>query len=283
MARLAHRIGQRDAPSLADLAVERVMAHLNGSKAEVALVGVSPMTRRCGKRLRDRGVELIVINRSLDAAHELAGEVSGRALALEEFRLQPADCAALVCATATSEPVLDKNVLARLAARPRAPLVIDFGLPANIDPQVARAVGLTRIGMNDLVQAAQDTRVAHLMRLAPVRSAIDERLARLRAELAARAIGPQLAQMRDTFERIVAAEVDKLLRTELHELDEDKQRRLQSWATTLAHRLAHLPLSGMRAAAEHFSVEAMEAFFREARLSRHADAELQLTKTDQES
>jgi glutamyl-tRNA reductase len=283
MARLAHRIGQRDAPSLADLAVERVMAHLNGSKAEVALVGVSPMTRRCGKRLRDRGVQLIVVNRSLDAAHELAGEISARALELDEFRSQPADCAALVCATATSEPVLDKNVLARLAARPRAPLVIDFGLPANIDPQVARAVGLTRIGMNDLVQAAQDTRVAHLMRLAPVRSAIDERLARLRAELAARAIGPQLAQMRDMFERIVAAEMDKLLKAELHELDEDKQRRLQSWATTLAHRLAHLPLSGMRAAAEHFSVEAMEAFFREARLSRHVDADSQLTRTDQES
>src|SRR5687767_15732321 len=127
MARLAHRIGQRDAPSLADLAVERVMAHLNGSKAEVALVGVSPMTRRCGKRLRDRGVQLIVVNRSLDAAHELAGEISARALELDEFRSQPADCAALVCATATSEPVLDKNVLARLAARPRAPLVIDFG------------------------------------------------------------------------------------------------------------------------------------------------------------
>jgi glutamyl-tRNA reductase len=283
MARLAHRIGQRDAPSLADLAVERVMAHLGGGKAEVALVGVSPMTRRCGKRLRDRGVPLMVVNRSLDAASELAEEISGRALALDEFRAHPAECAALVCATATSEPVLDKHVLARLAARPRAPLIIDFGLPANIDPQVARAVGLTRIGMNDLVQAAQDTRVAHLMRLAPVRSAIDERLARLRGELAARAIGPQLAQMRDTFERIVAAEVDRLLKDELQELDADQRRRLQSWANTLAHRLAHLPLSGMRAAAEHFSVEAMEAFFREARLSRNPDADLPLTRTDQQS
>jgi len=109
------------------------------------------------------------------------------------------------------------------------------------------------------------------MRLAPVRAAIDERLSRLRSELAARAIGPQLAELRDAFERIAAAEVERLLRTDLQDLDAERRARLATWATTLAHRLAHLPLSGMRAAAEHASSEVTEAFFREARLTRGKD------------
>jgi glutamyl-tRNA reductase len=106
-----------------------------------------------------------------------------------------------------------------------------------------------------------------------VRSAIDDRLARLRGELAARAFGPQLAGMRDSFERIAEFEMDRLLKGELQDLDPARRERLMSWATTLAHRLAHLPLSGMRAAAEHASAEAMDAFFREARTRRGPPSE----------
>ncbi len=276
MARHAHRLQTHRAPSLADLAADRVIAHTLPAHAPyyVALVGVSPMTRRCGERLGERGLPLLVVNRSLDAARGLAGDLAARAMALDEFReAPPAGCAAIVCATGASEPVLDGAALARLGepgrgASAKRPLVVDFGLPPNVDPAAARAAGLERIGMDDLVLAAREERVAHLMRLAPVRAAIDERLVRLRSELAARAIGPQLAQLRAEFERIAAAEVDRLLKGELHDLDEARRARLADWATTLAHRLAHLPLSGMRAAAEHASAEATDAFFREARLHR---------------
>ncbi|MEJ0007027.1 MAG: hypothetical protein WDM77_11840 [Steroidobacteraceae bacterium] len=114
--------------------------------------------------------------------------------------------------------------------------------------------------------------VEHLLRLAPVRAAIDSHLARLRSELAVRAIGPQLAQLRDDFERITAGEVERLLREVLLDLDESQRSQLSGWGRTLAHRLAHLPLSGLRAAAEHAAPEVTDAFFREARLSRKAGA-----------
>lgn len=285
MARYAHRLESHRAPSLADLAAERVIAHVlpAASPQYVALIGVSPMTRRCGERLEQRGLPLLVVNRSIDAAQELATQIAARAMPLDAFRKDPPEgCAALVCATAATEPVLDSAALAKLAkptnpAAPtgpggatngRRPLIVDFGVPPNIDPAAARAAGFERIGMDDLVLSTRDERVAHLVRLAPVRAAIDERLGRLRGELAARAIGPRLAQLRGEFERIAAAEVERLLKGELQDLDEARRARLADWATALAHRLAHLPLSGMRAAAEHASHEATEAFFREARLHR---------------
>jgi glutamyl-tRNA reductase len=266
MARHAHRLGYDDAPSLADLATERVLAELDGPAALVALAGVSPMTRRCGMRLRERGVALLVVNRTLETAQELAHELGARAMALDAFRQRPPRCAALVCASGASEPILDFPALELLA--PHRPLIVDFGLPPNVDPDMARRAGLERIGIDELTRSARDGRVAHLLRLAPVRAAIDERLARLRSELAARAIGPQLAELRGAFERIAAAEVERLLKGELADLDAVRRERLAGWATMLAHRLAHLPLSGMRAAAEHASAEATAAFFREARLTR---------------
>lgn len=270
MARHAHRLQTHRAPSLADLAAERVRAcALPGQPSDyVVLLGVSPMTRRCGLRLAESGVAVVVVNRTLSAAQELADTLEAGALSLACFRDRPPKgCVAIIAATGATEPLLDAAVLAKLA-NGRRPLIVDFGLPPNIDPMAAQAVGLERIGMDDLVRTARDERTAHLMRLAPVRAAIDERLARLRGELAARAIGPRLARLREDFERIAAAEVERLLRGELQDLDAPRRARLAEWAHTLSHRLAHLPLSGLRAAAEHASPEATDAFFREARLQR---------------
>jgi glutamyl-tRNA reductase len=274
MARQAHRIMTHDAPSLADLAVGRVMQHLEGRPGPfgtVGLVGVSPMTRRCGLQLRARDVPVTVINRTLDTAEDLALELGGTAVSLEAFRNDPAAYASttLICASGATEPVIDRAVLVKLAhARP---LLIDFGLPPNVDVDAARMLDFTRVGMDDLVQTARDGRTEHLMRLAPVRAAIDTHLARLRSELAARAIGPQLARLRDDFEHITAGEVDRLLREVLPDLDESQRTQLSGWGRTLAHRLAHLPLSGLRAAAEHAGPEVTDAFFASARLRRKAD------------
>jgi glutamyl-tRNA reductase len=273
MARQAHRIATHDAPSMADLAVARVLQHLEASSTgPVGLVGVSPMTRRCGLMLRERNVPVTIINRTLDTAQELATELGGTAVSLDAFRQDPLapGCAVLVCASGASAAPIDRPVLVKLATA--RPLLIDFGLPPNVDVDAARVLDFTRIGMDDLVQTARDGRVEHLLRLAPVRAAIDSHLARLRSELAARAIGPQLKQLRDDFERITEGEVNRLLREVLQDLPEGQRSQLTGWGRSLAHRLAHLPLSGMRAAAEHAGPEATEAFFREARLSRKADA-----------
>jgi glutamyl-tRNA reductase len=172
-------------------------------------------------------------------------------------------------ATGGTEPVLDAAAVQRLAKAVTKPLlIIDFGLPPNIDPKAAKDNGLSRIGMDEMIQAAQDRRLAQLLRLAPMRAAIDERLTRIREQLASRAIGPQLAELRNSFERIAAAEAERALAEELHGLDAQQQEQVRRVISTLATRLAHLPLAGMRAAAPHASSETVEAFFREARLQR---------------
>ncbi|HVO48238.1 MAG TPA: hypothetical protein VMT29_18095 [Steroidobacteraceae bacterium] len=261
------------APSLADLAVDRVTRHLEGKPAPVALVGVSPMTRRCGALLQTAGFPLLIVNRSLQPAEEFAATVGGSALSLDQFRAGPPALGALVLAAGGDEPVLDGMALSKIAeaAGARQPMLVDFGVPPNADPEGTRVAGLARVGMDELIQAAQERRLAQLMRLAPVRAAIDERLARLREELATRAIGRRLSDLRDTFEQIAAEEADRALTDELRDLDDNQRERLQRFASNLARRLAHLPLAGLRAAAAHASSDAVDAFFREARLRRGAD------------
>lgn len=271
MAGRVHRLEANvRAPSLADLAADRVSRYFEDAPATAALIGVSPMTKRCGLILHRAGIPLLVVNRTLEVAVEYAGSVGGAAIQLDDFREQPPAVGALVLAAGGSGPVLDAQALAKVAkaAGPRAPLLIDFGVPPNADPEATQAAGITRVGMDDLIQTAQERRLAQLMRLAPVRAAIDERLTRLRGELATRAIGRRLADLRGTFEQIAAEEADRALAEELRGLDQSQREVIQRFASTVARRLAHLPLAGLRAAAAHASSDAVDAFFREARLRR---------------
>jgi glutamyl-tRNA reductase len=280
MANRVHRLEANvRSPSLADLAADRVIRHVDGKPARVALVGVSPMTRRCGMILHRAGIPLLVVNRTLQAAEEFAETVGGRALSLDAFRDSPTELGALVLAAGGGEPVLNGLALTNIAgaAGARTPLLIDFGVPPNADPEATRVAGIARVGMDDLIQAAQERRLSQLMRLAPVRAAIDERLTRLRGELATRAIGRRLADLRGTFEQIAAEEADRAIAEELRDLDQGQRELLQRFASTVARRLAHLPLAGLRAAAAHASADAVDAFFREARLRRSNTGEPAVT------
>jgi glutamyl-tRNA reductase len=260
-------------PSLADLAADRMTLHLADRPGTIALIGVSPMTKRCGELLHQGGVPVMVVNRSQDTGEEFAQTINGTAVSLAEFRTSPRDVAGLVVATGGNEPVLDADALQRLKTVTTSPLlIIDFGLPPNIDPKAAKDAGFARIGMDEMIRATQDRRIAQLLRLAPLRAAIDERLTRLRSQLATRAIGKQLADLRSEFERIATAEAERALNEELQKLSPEQQAQVRRVANTIAHRLAHLPLAGIRAAAAHATPETVDAFFREARLQRASRA-----------
>jgi glutamyl-tRNA reductase len=259
--------------SLADLAVDRVLAHLGGKhdqSDQVVLIGVSPMTRRCGLALARAGVTLLIVNRSLAAAESFAAEVSARVVTLETFRETPEHAAAMVLAAGGGAPLLGAATLERIAGRPgkRRPLAVDFGVPPNLEPAAAQRARIEYIGMNDLVRAVEDRRLDELLRLAPVRAAIDDRLARLRTEMASRAIGPHLAELRETFEHIAAEELERALASQLRTLDAVQQAAVRRLTERVAHSLVHLPIRGLRAAAAQTTADVLDTFFRAAQLQR---------------
>ena len=138
---MARRVRQLSAgvhaPSLADLAADRVLQHLAARPERpphemVALLGVSPMTRRCAGLLRAAGIELVIVNRTLEAAEELAADVSGEALALDIFRRQPPVVSALILAAGSGTALLDAAALARLKGAARR-IGVDVGRYAEVD------------------------------------------------------------------------------------------------------------------------------------------------------
>jgi glutamyl-tRNA reductase len=225
---------------------------------------VSPMTEQCARALISHGVRVLVVNRTLSRAEELAKQIGAEARELNAFRSAPDAVEALVLATGAKEPVLSRADLERIAARTPSgepPLVIDLGVPPNVAPEVAGATGITRIGMDRISEEAAEDRDRLLLDFADARAVIDDAVVEFRKQTAERMVGPVIAQLRLNYRRTAMEGVDRLLAKSLPDLGEADREMLRRWAETLANRLAHVPSIGLRDLAFTVGPSAVEAFF----------------------
>jgi len=151
--------------------------------------------------------------------------------------------------------VLDRALLTKLAAAGKNPLLIDLGVPPNVDPEAAEAVGLHRVGMDEVIADAASGRTAKLGQLASARVVIDEHLERLRSEYAIREAAPLLQRLTTQYQQ---AAVESLRRLPRNGGGDDEALRL--WAEGFARRLAHAPIKGLRAIAAEAGPEAVQAY-----------------------
>jgi glutamyl-tRNA reductase len=250
--------------SLAEIAADHLLERVRRSPGRVALIGVSPMTRKCGEALAREKVPLVVVNRTLARAEELACELGNAfALSLDDFRQRPPRIEALVAATGSPEAVLDRAALERLAARSESGeplLAIDLAVPPDVDPAAARAVGIHRLGMDDINREADEQRSRRQAETAAARELVDAALDELRHRLAERVLSPVLARIHQRYRDTAAEGMARLLAKEGAGLDERQREAIGRWAETLAKRLAHLPTLGLRGLASELGVEAVGSF-----------------------
>jgi glutamyl-tRNA reductase len=251
--RQAARPGNAD--SLANFAVARAREHIGGRQGRIALVGVSPMTRHCARAFAALNVPMVVVNRTLELAQEFAGEVRAEAQALDAFKKDPTGFDVIITAVGGAEPVLDRALLTKLAATGQNTLLIDLGVPPNIDPEAADAVGLHRVGMDEVIADAAAGRTAKLGQLASARVVIDEHLERLRSEYAIREAAPLLQRLVTQYQQAAVESLRRLPRTA-----DDNGEALRQWAESFARRMAHAPIKGLRALAAESGPAAVQAY-----------------------
>lgn len=252
------RIGRA---SLADVAVARVRERLAQRPAAVALLGISPMTERCASALSREGVPLIIVNRTLARAEALALKVRGTARSLERFREAPDPVAALVCATGSSTPVLDREALQRLAAVAQAPpTLVDLGVPPNVRAEDAAASGCAYIDMDAVIRAAEQGRERAIEELGEARALVDEALEARRRRRWTAVVDPAILELRRRFETRAHQELDRALQDELAGLEPGERDAVRRLTQTLVQRLAHLPTRGLRDLAGHAGPDAVAAF-----------------------
>jgi glutamyl-tRNA reductase len=207
---------------------------------------------------------VLIVNRTLDRAEELARSVGGEARSLAAFRESPDAVEALIVATGAKEPIFTRADLERIAARTpsaQSPLIIDLAIPPNVTPEDAIAADVPRVGMDEITLSAAEDRERVIGEFADAREIVDLSLTDLRRQMAERLIGPMIADLHRRFRHTAVEGVERLFKQDLAALGEPERDAVRRWAETLARRFAHVPSVGLRDLVFQAGPAAVEAFF----------------------
>ena len=154
------RIGESPV-SLSYLASEQVKEALGGLEGkQAALIGSGEMGALAARHLASAGAHVIIVNRSLQGAQALAEEVGGEAKGLDEINQVLHSAHAIIASTAAPHWIIVKEMIAPiLGSRPAGDLVlVDLGLPRNIDPRVGELAGVELFDVDDLERVLDENR-----------------------------------------------------------------------------------------------------------------------------
>jgi glutamyl-tRNA reductase len=226
----------------------------------VMLVGAGEMVQLCGRYLRDHGIaNLLILNRSLARAEELATELDATAMTLDRLgeALPRADI--LISSTASSQPVINKSdVKAALRQRRHRPMfLVDIAVPRDIDPAVARLKDVYLYTIDDLQQVVdenmQQRSEAAALALADVDEAVNAFMRWLYGIRAGRTLKRIREQSHDFEQELTERALKRL------QAGQEPAEVLQQMANTLTNKILHLPSKRLREAAEERDYDVLKA------------------------
>lgn len=136
------------------------------TNARCLVVGCGKTGERTARQLVKLGArDLVLMNRSIGKAEELAGILGGRAAALDTLHVEAAMADVVIVATASESPILLADALRRTreacGTAAYSLLLMDLSLPRNIDPAVLELAGVTLVDLDTLhtpILAAEEAR-----------------------------------------------------------------------------------------------------------------------------
>ena len=185
---------------------------------------------------------MLVANRSLDQALELAERFQAEALPLTDVAARLADADVVVASTSARGYVLTAaDVEPSLRGRKGRPLFfVDIAVPRDVDPAIHELDGCFVYDIDDLEAVVEDSvpgRAGERERAEAIVAREAERFERWRA---ARDVVPAIASMRARAEAIRSAEVERA-RGRLGRLTEAELGVIEAATSRIVDKLLHVP------------------------------------------
>jgi len=241
-----------NAVSLASATVKlarRVYADLGAQNT--LMIGAGEMIALTARHFATAGVKRMVIaNRTLSRAQELAAEIKGYAVDLSQLDKELAQADIVVSCTANPDPMVTKAAAAAaLKSRRRRPIfMVDLAVPRDIDPSVADLEDIYLFSIDDLQQLVDENRQSREMAAGGARLLIEQEVARFLVDNRAKDAGPAIRALRQQADAIRLQTLEQAQR--LLASGKPAAEVLEFLANTLTNRLLHSPTQALRRASE---------------------------------
>jgi glutamyl-tRNA reductase len=224
------------------------------------LVGAGETIALTARHLHANGLRrMIIANRSLERAQELAAQFNGFAIGLDAIAAHLPEADIVICSTASPAPVITyEAVRAALRARRRKPMfMVDIAVPRDIEAEVATLEDIYLFTIDDLHSVVNENIESRRAAARDANQLIAGEIAHFEQQLKTLDAVPTIRQLRDEAEVVRAQTADQARR--MLAAGRDPREVVEFLATTLTNRLMHTPSQRLRDAAERGEVELLQA------------------------
>jgi glutamyl-tRNA reductase len=228
---------------------ERVFEHLAGRR--ILLLGAGKMADLTAANLISRGVgEIVVANRSLERAEELAGRFGGRAVGLDALEAELAGADVVVASTSSQDVVLSAEQVERVlrGRRGKPVFFIDIAVPRDLDPAINELEGCYLYDIDDLEAVVAESVAGRREEAVRAEAIVGEEADAFRAWQLSLDVVPAIASLRARAESIRREELERV-EGRLGALSPSQRRAVEALTSQIVAKLLHQPTVRMKEAA----------------------------------
>lgn len=231
----------------------------------VMILGAGKMGELTGKHLAAAGAKkIIVANRTLERAQELAAKFSAETCLMEEITERIAETDILICSTGAQEWVLTKEQLSGvMPLREERPLfMIDISVPRNLDPAIAELTNVHLYDIDDLEGIVEDNLEQRRREAEKIEAMIEREISEHEYWFKTLHVGPVIRALQDKS-RSIHDETLQSLYNKLPELNDRQRKVIHKLTRSIVNQMLQDPITRLKElAAEEEGEEAVEIFTR---------------------
>jgi len=244
-------VGRR-AGSLSEAAVEyarTACGSLDG--LGVLLLGAGKMSTQAARRLAGYGAHLYITSRGGESAVDLAAQLGGVPVAIDNIDEAVLDCDVVLCSTSSPVPVLTRSDLERMQQRrgQRPLCIVDIAVPRDVEPGAAEVPGVTLVDLDGLGERVTANLEERRRELPAAEHIVSEELDRTVAVIDQRdAAGPTIAALTRRAEELRQREVERALQR--MDADDATRAKVEVMTRSLVRKLLHAPIAHLKESAD---------------------------------
>ncbi len=217
----------------------------------VLLIGAGEMAEQAAAKLQADGArQVIIANRSLERAADLARRHGWSAEPLGELPALLERCDIVISSTASREPILTrvmvKSALARRRYRPL--FIVDIALPRDVEPEVARLDRVYLYNIDDLQAVVLEHVAAREQEAARAQALLEQEADRALTQFQGMRVHPVIGALRRKFKEFTKRELDRTVHR-LPPLDDRQRRALECMGDAVVRRALHHLIQELKDAA----------------------------------
>jgi len=225
---------------------QRTLGKLESSR--VLLIGAGEAGRLVASALRTSGVaDVMVANRTLERAEELAEYLNGRTIPFDEITdsLSQADIA--ISATDSPSFIVTQDMVSQAFSGNReAPLFLfDLAVPRDVDPAVSSMRDVNLFNIDDLSAIAEENLEERKRAAVEAEKVVAEEVAKFMTWWDTLDVLPTIRALRKQAEHIRQKEMSRAV-SKLEGLSEDQMSAVDALTKSIVNRLLHDPTSALK-------------------------------------